>query len=86
MDRVGTHDNFLDLGGNSLKATQVTSRINNAFCLEIPLRTLFENPTIAELAEVIIQSQVDEKTARLLAETEVLSDQKAQQFLRNKGV
>jgi acyl-coenzyme A synthetase/AMP-(fatty) acid ligase/acyl carrier protein len=51
--RIGIHDNFFDLGGHSLKATQVISRLRKAFRSEIPLRHLFEFPTIAELAAVI---------------------------------
>ena len=50
LQRVGIHDNFFDLGGHSLLATQVISRIRDAFNLEIPLRTVFESPTIDELA------------------------------------
>jgi acyl transferase domain-containing protein len=53
LDRVGTMDNFFDLGGHSLLATQLISRLRASFSLDIPVRALFENSTIAELAAVI---------------------------------
>jgi len=53
VERVGRYDNFFDLGGHSLLATQVFSRIREVFAVEISLRSLFENPTIVELAVVM---------------------------------
>ena len=54
---IGIHDNFFELGGHSLLLTQVMSRCRKAFSIKIPLQSLFQKPTIAELAEIIAQSQ-----------------------------
>ena len=53
LEKIDVHDNFFDLGGHSLRATQVISRIRELFHVELPLLRIFSSPTVASLAASI---------------------------------
>jgi acyl carrier protein len=56
IQKVGIHDNFFSLGGHSLLATQVISRVRQTFAVDVPLRNMFEEPTIANLSKIVIEN------------------------------
>jgi acyl carrier protein len=57
QEQASVNDNFFDSGGHSLLATQLISNVRNEFNVEIPLRTLFEQPTIEGFAKAVEQGQ-----------------------------
>ena len=89
LDQVGIHDNFLELGGDSLFAGQVISRVIKTFRVELPLRFLLEAPTVGDMAVVIGQNQMkqagQEDLDRMLAELEALSEDQAQRLLTDEN-
>jgi acyl carrier protein len=86
--QVGIHDNFFELGGHSLLATRIVSRLRETYQVDLPLRRMFETPTIAGIAAIITESLVEEEMLEdhrdldaLLAELEGLSDEDVRQML-----
>jgi acyl carrier protein len=60
LKRVGIHDNFFELGGHSLMVTKLVSRVRDGIQVELPMASVFEAPTIAELALVIEDALIEE--------------------------
>lgn len=85
IERVGVHDNFQDSGGHSLLAFQLVSRVRDVFQLELPLSSVFESPTVTELAILIThkltQRADQEKIKELLAHIEQLSPDEVDRVL-----
>lgn len=67
-ERIGIYDDFFEFGGHSLVVIQIASRIRDAFHVEIPVRAIFERPTIAALAPVVLELELEQQTDEQLAE------------------
>jgi len=94
VSEIGINDNFFELGGHSLLATTVISRVRASFSVELSLRHLFEEPTIARLALVITEGQAAKATnvpaierieeldeLELLAQLDDFSDEEVESML-----
>jgi amino acid adenylation domain-containing protein len=63
VERIGIDENFFDIGGHSLLATQITYRINQTFQINLPMRAIFDQPTIAGLALSIEEALIEKLEA-----------------------
>ncbi|WP_457812474.1 amino acid adenylation domain-containing protein [Sinorhizobium meliloti] len=81
VDKVGVKDNFFELGGHSLLATRVVSWIRDEFGVDLPVRLMFDNPTVEALAlatvEGMLETRGDDQIARLLADLEQMPEEAA---------
>jgi acyl carrier protein len=68
LEQVGRHDRFFELGGHSLMAMQILTRITRQFGVELPLKAVFENLTVAALSELIVTTELAAADEALLAE------------------
>ena len=79
LDEIGIGDNFLELGGDSLRAGQVISRVINTFRVELSLSILFEAASVADMAVAIVQNLANQADTgdieRMLAELEARADE-----------
>lgn len=84
IDRIGAHDSFLELGGDSLLAVRLISRLRDVFNQNLPLRLIFEASTVAELAKAIEpqgEDPEDSELAEIMSMLEQLSEEETEQEL-----
>ena len=65
---IGIHASFFEIGGHSLLATQLVGRAQEVFSVALPLRSLFEHPTIERFSEYVVAQQLEQADADLLAQ------------------
>jgi amino acid adenylation domain-containing protein len=88
IDEIGIHDSFAELGGDSLMAAQIASKVNNTFRLKRALNNLFETPTIARLSGYVIEHEVHpglaERIANRLLKIEAMSVEEVTQAVLDR--
>ena len=88
IDEVGIHDDFSELGGDSLAAAQIVSEVNKIFSLKQPLKILFEAPTVAKLVEFVLTNEThpgqSDKIANVLMKIDGMSSEAISKALEEK--
>ena len=88
IEKVGIEDDFFELGGASVVATQIVSRLRQMFQMDLPAILLFETPTIEKLARYMIEHEarpgLTEKTAILLKRIEGMTEEEVARSLRSR--
>ena len=88
IDEVGIHDDFSELGGDSLLAAEIVSEVNSIFPLKQPLQTLFEAPTVAKLVELVLANETQpghaDKIANQLMKIDSMSSEDIRKTLEEK--
>ena len=88
IEKVGIEDDFFELGGASVVATQIVSRLRQMFQMDLPAILLFDTPTIEKLARYMIEHEAQpgltEKTATLLKQIEGMTEEEVARSLGAK--
>src|SRR5271155_3004157 len=87
-EEIGIEDDFFELGGDSVLATQIVSRLREMFRMDLPLIVLFDAPTIEKLAQFMIANEarpgLTEKTAGVLKRIEGMTEEEVARSLRSR--
>ena len=90
IERVGVNDDFFQLGGHSMLATQIISQVREALQTEVPFSIIFDSPTVGGMALILAQSQVeagsDEDMEQMLTELESLSEDDVKLLLEMESI